>query len=116
MKGLKIKKKWIELILSGNKTWEIRGSNSNIRGVIGLVQCESSMVFGETNMIESIPLTEELFVNNRDKHKLDISWEELISIYKKPYAWVFSDTHKYDEPKRFKNLQGSVKWVNIEFI
>ena len=116
MKGLKIKKKWLKLILSGDKTWEIRGTNSKIRGNIGLVQCGSSMVYGEAFMVGAIPLTKESFINNRDKHHVNISWEELIEIYKTPYAWIIEDVRAYEEPKKFKNLQGSVKWVNIEFI
>ena len=116
MKGLKIKEKWLNLILLGDKTWEIRGNNCNIRGRIGLVQCGSSMVYGEINMIGAIPLDRNTFINNRDKHHVDISWEELLERYKTPYAWIMEDVESYKEPKKFKNLQGSVKWVNIDFI
>jgi len=37
MNGLIIKPKWADLILSGKKTWEIRGSQ--IFGTVDLVDC-----------------------------------------------------------------------------
>jgi hypothetical protein len=41
MKGLIVKSPWIELILEGKKTWEIRGSNTKIRGPIALIKSGS---------------------------------------------------------------------------
>ena len=38
MKALIIKKPWIDYILNGSKVWEIRGSKTNIRGKIELIQ------------------------------------------------------------------------------
>ena len=38
MKALIVKKPWIDYILDGIKTWEIRGSKTNIRGKIELIQ------------------------------------------------------------------------------
>ena len=32
MKALVIKQPWVDYILNGKKTWEIRGSNTKIRG------------------------------------------------------------------------------------
>ena len=115
MKGLKIKEKWADLILEGDKIWELRGSTCKNRGTIGIVKCGTSKVFGEANFVEVIPLTKEIFEQNFDKHKINLTWEQLRAIYKKPYAWVFVDVHKYEEPRAFENLQGSVKWVNIKF-
>jgi len=37
MHALVIRPQWIEKILAGKKTWEIRGSRTAIRGIIGLI-------------------------------------------------------------------------------
>lgn len=34
MNGLIIKKQWLDKILAGEKTWELRGSNTKVRGRI----------------------------------------------------------------------------------
>lgn len=36
--GLIIRQPWLDRILDGQKTWEIRGTNTQIRGPIGLIQ------------------------------------------------------------------------------
>lgn len=41
-KGLIIKKEWLDLILSGEKHWEMRSNITLIRGDIALIQSKSS--------------------------------------------------------------------------
>lgn len=47
MDGLIIKEKWLRLILSGLKSWEIRGSRTKKRGTIYLIQSGSSHIMGQ---------------------------------------------------------------------
>jgi len=68
MKGLIIKSPWIELILEGKKTWEIRGSNTKIRGPVALIKSGSGKVFGEANVIDSKELTLEDYQTSRKFH------------------------------------------------
>lgn len=65
MKGLIIKSPWIELILEGKKTWEIRGSNTKIRGPIVLIKSGSKKAFGEVNIIDSRELCLEDYQESR---------------------------------------------------
>ena len=57
MKALIIKKPWIDNILDGKKTWEIRGSKTNIRGQIELIQSGSGLVVGSCEIIDRKELT-----------------------------------------------------------
>jgi len=43
MKGLLIKTPWIEMILNGEKTWEIIGSNTDTCGKIDRAQNSSGL-------------------------------------------------------------------------
>ena len=85
MKALIIKKPWIDYILEGKKTWEIRGSNTNIRGQIELIQSGSGLVVGSCEIIDCKELTLDDYKNNTDKH--NIKNVEALP-YKKTYAWV----------------------------
>lgn len=38
MQGLITKPMWADMILSGAKTWEIRGSRTHKRGTIGIIK------------------------------------------------------------------------------
>ncbi len=89
MKGLIIKPKWADLILSGDKTIEIRGSRTKIRGEIGIIKSGSKKVFGTVELMDCVELDEKLFddstkqsksndnSNNNDK-KEDIDKIEII--------------------------------------
>jgi len=113
MKGLIIKEKWLNLILDGKKTWEIRNNTTTKIGTrIGLIKSGSGKVFGECNIIDSISLTKEILLKNIDKHY--ISKESIDQItYKHPHAWVLSNVKKYISPIPYKHKNGSVIWVNI---
>ena len=40
-KALVVKKKWLDLILAGRKTWEIRGSSTSKRGWIHFAESQA---------------------------------------------------------------------------
>jgi len=68
VRGLLIKSPWIDRILEGKKTWEIRGSNTKKRGEIGLIKSGSGMVYGTVNIVESKELTLEEYQNGSHLH------------------------------------------------
>lgn len=113
MKGLIIKPKWADLILNKEKTMEVRGNNTKIRGTIGVIMSGTKKVFGTVELIDSEELTREKFNRWKDKHKLDISYDELLEIYPRPYAWHLSEATKYDVPISYEHKQGCVVWVNL---
>jgi len=57
MKGLIIKSPWIELILAGKKVWEIRGSNTTIRGLVALIKSGTGTIVGEVTIVDSRKLS-----------------------------------------------------------
>lgn len=113
MKGLIIKPCWADLILSGEKTVEIRGSNTKIRGTIGIIKSKSGSVFGTVDLYDSVFLTKELYEELRGSHRVGNSYEELLKIYPKPYGWCFKNTVKYDKPLKYNHKRGCVIWVNL---
>lgn len=113
MKGLIIKSKWVDLILEGYKTLEIRGRKTSIRGEIGIIKSGTKQIFGTVNIFECIELTEDKFKYFEKYHQLKISYKELLNIYPKPYGWMLKDIKKYDTPLYYNHKQGCVIWVNI---
>jgi predicted transcriptional regulator len=113
MKGLIIKPNWADYILDGYKDLEIRGSNTKIRGDIGIIQSGSKMVYGTANLKDTIKLNKQLFDELQNRHLLSIQWEELLKIYKTPYAWYLSNAKRYKTPISYEHKQGCVIWVNL---
>lgn len=110
MRGLIIKKKWLDLIFSGEKNWEIRGSNTNIRGKILLIESGSKNIVGECILESSIILDKEMinrsYKNHRIKNTVNIE-------YLKPHAWILRDSKKYNNPIPYTHPRGAVIWVKI---
>ncbi len=110
MKVLLIKKPWIDYILEGKKIWEIRGSNTKIRGEIELIQSGSGLVVGKCNIVGCIPLDLELYRASKDKHCI----QQVDSLpYKNTFAWVIQDAVRYDTPRSYKHPNGAIIWVNL---
>ena len=115
MKGLIIKEHWVDLILEGKKTWEIRGSNTKIRGKISLIKSGTGQIFGECELVDSFEcdILDMYVGNHEEKHCIPFGQGIKIS-YKKTYAWVMKNPVRYDKPIHYKHPQGAVIWVNVE--
>lgn len=111
MKGLIIKEPYIDLILIGKKVWEIRGSNTSIRGRIALIKSGSKKIFGEVDLVDSFEIN--LAKYNEHCIKLYGKKEEKLP-YKKTYAWVVRNPILYDKPKNYVHPKGAVIWVNLD--
>ena len=111
MKGLIIKKPWIDYILNGEKVWEIRGSKTKIRGKIELIQSGSGLVVGCCEVVDCIKLSGDDYIQNIDKHNI----KNVSTLpYKQTYAWVLKNAKRYEEPKKYKHPNGAIIWVNLD--
>lgn len=112
MHGLIIKKKWLDLILSGKKTLEIRGSDTKHQGErIYLLESGSHKVRGTCIIDSTFPLSCSDWCEETDKHCVDISYKDLLKIYKNPHAWVLKDVQPMNENALYKHKSGAVIWV-----
>ena len=112
LKGLIIKAPWIDYILSGQKTWEIRGSNTKTRGTIYLIKSGSGKVYGSADIVDCIELSLEQYQKTSCFHKIPVeSLKELP--YKRTYAWVIRNAKYFAKPVDYVHPRGAVIWVNI---
>lgn len=110
LKGLIIREPWIDLILNNDKTWEIRGFNTKIRGEIALIKSGTSKVFGTINLVDSIFINKDILKSNINKHRI-IDTDDIK--YKTIYAWILSKPNRFKEPIPYKHPLGAVVWVNL---
>lgn len=111
MKGLIIKPKWADLILDGWKTMELRGSNTNIRGTIGIIKSGTQKVYGTVDLVDCVKLDETNFYRMISNHQVKEKFEDIP--YENLYGWVLSKPVRYNEPVAYDHKQGCVIWVNI---
>ncbi len=117
MKGLIIRPPWIDLILCGEKTWEIRGSNTKIRDQIALIRSGSGLVAGKCELVDTIgPLTLKEMQGHLGKHRIPLKALMNSLPYKKTFAWVIENARALKEPIPYKHPLGAVIWVNLDYL
>lgn len=113
MNGLIIRSPYVDWILAGKKTWEIRGRRTLARGKIALIRGGSGLVVGTCHLTDVVgPLTlRELRKNTR---RLAEPKSEIRSLpYKTTYAWVLKNVRRFRRPRRYKHPSGAVIWVRL---
>lgn len=118
MDGLIIKKKWLDLIVNGKKTIEIRGSDTKKQGEkIYLLESGTHKVTATAVISSTYPISCSDWSEEREEHCVDISYSDLKKRYKTPYAWVLSDVAPIKDIWYYKHPQGAVIWVkNVEVV
>lgn len=115
MKGLILKNEPANDILNGLKTVEMRGCRTNNRGTIGIIKSGTKQVWGTAELYDCVELTKELYEGAwKDKHRSNKTYEELLLIYPKPFAWLLKNAVKFEKPKPYNHKQGCVIWVNLD--
>ena len=110
-RALIVKKKWLDLIFAGRKTWEIRGNSTSKRGWIHFAESQAGgKLTGRARLVNSIPIPKESFQRHYRKHYVP----SLSMVpYRKPHAWVFKDAEKFEKPFEYEHKQGAVIWVDV---
>ena len=110
-RALVVKKRWLDLILAGQKKWEIRGSSTAKRGWIHFAESQAGgKLMGRARLVDCFPVSRESFVRNFHQHRVP----SLSMVpYHTPYAWVLEDCEKFDMPFQYEHKQGAVIWVDV---
>jgi hypothetical protein len=112
--GLLIRSPYIDWILSGAKTWEIRGSSTTKRDLIALIQSGTGTVVGVADLVGvEGPLTRRQLAINARKlgSKKAPSLRPLP--YRRTFAWVLKNARKLKTPVRYRHPSGCIIWVNL---
>ena len=99
MRGLIIRSPWIDLILAGMKTWEMRTKSTSIRGRIMLIKAGSGLIYGTAELIDSLPvLSREELRQTQSFH--GITEEKLDEVMRNRWTtpWVLHNIIKLETP------------------
>ena len=109
-----IKQRWIDLILSGEKTWEIRGARfaSNVGRRVFLARSGlDRAVVGHATLKRVIgPLSLEEFRSTEDRH---CCAGASALPYKKTYALELTDVVRWSRAMAYAHPRGAITWVQL---
>ena len=108
--ALTIKKKWLDLILAGTKTWEIRGTSTKNRGFIHFAESGSGQLRGRAKLVDCRQLDRCTLMKHQCFHQLPNA--EMVK-YKKIWAWILKDAEPYEMPFDYSHKQGAVIFVTV---
>ena len=115
LKALLIRSPWIDMILDGRKTWELRGSRTTVRGTIALAQAGSKHLVGTARLSDVVgPLPPSKLRRATKLHGLSAADLRRPSRYAKTYAWVLTAVRRLQPPIRYQHPSGAVIWVNVQ--
>ena len=124
IKGLVIREPWIGLLLSGQKTWEMRTKPESYRGWIGLIRSKSDRVKNssvKTGCVSGIarlsdvgdPLSLDRMVETFDKHRVP---KELIQSedFKWFTPWKLTEIQMLHDPVPYDHPNGAVLLFDLD--
>jgi hypothetical protein len=114
-RGLIIRERWINLILKGEKTWEMRSQRTNVRGAVALIQQGTGLVVGTACLTDSLaPLSRESYMNHRDRHAIPESMLDEVLDARWIYPWVLSDARRLPVAVPYVHKSGAVTFVMLD--
>lgn len=112
MDGLIIKKKWLDLIVQGKKTLEIRGCETHkIDEPIYLLESGTHRVRAICKITGVFPISCSDWSEERERHCVDISYADLKRRYKRPIAWILEEVEPVEDIWHYQHPKGAVIWV-----
>ncbi len=110
-RALIVKKKWLDLILAGWKTWEIRATSTTKRGWIHFAESQAGgKLMGRARLVNCYPVQRKSFKQHFNHHC--VPSVDMVP-YPTPYAWVLEDAEKFEEPFEYEHKNGAVIWIDV---
>lgn len=115
IKGLIIDEPWISLVLRGQKIWEMRKTQTSIRGPVALIRKGSGLIVCVVDIVDCLPaLDESEYALHEDRHRIPPSSQQRARQDGWSVPWVFADVRQLPQPVPYRHPNGAVIWVNLE--
>ena len=109
--ALVVQKKWLDLIFTREKDWEIRGSSTARRGWIHFAESQAGgKLVGRARLVDCFPVSRSSFTTHVNRHFVP-SLSEVP--YKRIFAWVLKNAQKFKKPFLYKHKLGAVIWAEV---
>lgn len=112
LSGLIIDTPYIDNILGGGKTWELRTTHTQKRGLIALIRKGSGLIVGVAELTGSSgPLSSDELRANSSRHMLSPAQLADPAIGKWNHAWILQAARSLLNPVPYVHPPGAVIWV-----
>ncbi len=109
MKGLIIRKEWLNKIFQTGKCWEMRTTDTKHRGETALIEAGTSLIVGLCHITATHKLRQDEARASLQCHQVD----DLSLLNKWCWAWHLANIHQFQIPIPYQHPRGAVIWVNL---
>lgn len=114
-KALIINRPWIDMILNGEKIWEMRSQATSLRGWIGLIEKGTGQVVGVAKLIDCLPPLDRVqMLTSVGKHGIPDTTIRDGAVDNWHTPWVLASARRLFPPVRYRHPPGAVIWVNLD--
>lgn len=114
LRALIVRPPFVDWIVDGKKTWELRGSATKVRGPIALIAGGTGTVVGTCDLVDAVgPLKSRELQANARKLNVSPSAFEGPLYYARTYAWVLTNARRLPKPVPYDHPSGAVIWVKL---
>jgi hypothetical protein len=114
MQGLIIRSPWIDKIIAGEKTWEMRTRPTAYRGRVGLIRKGTGHIVGVADIVDSLDaLDEAQLAANRDRHGIPADMDGEVLRARWVYPWVLRNVRALPTPVPVGKTAGPVIWMKL---
>ncbi len=107
LKGLVIAEPWISLILSGNKSREMRSNATSYRGALCVIRKGSGKVVGIVDLLDCIPGQNEAeYGASEALHRIPTARHREFAA-RWPVAWVIANARSLSKPVPYRHKKGA---------
>jgi hypothetical protein len=112
---LVVKKRWLDLILAGDKDWEIRNRRTTRRGWIHFAQSQAGgKLIGRARLVDCLSVPRSSFMKHVSRHCVtSLSDCAEVQKYKSIFAWVLEDAERFKSPFVYKHTPGAMSWAKV---
>ena len=112
--GLVVKGKFARLIVSGEKTWEIRKIPPYVQGTIGVIDGDTNKLLGIVEITGFLgPFTLKELLKYEDKHHGSKFLKNYARGGVSLYAWILKNPIKFSKPLKVKYKEGKAGIAEI---
>lgn len=114
-RGLVIQARWLDKILSGQKTWEMRSRATAIIGPVALIEKGSRTVVGVSRLTGcGARLDADGMRATVDKHGIPLA--EIPEAAERGWTvpWHLADARRLPFPVPYQHTNGAVVWVRLD--
>lgn len=115
MKGIIVDSPWIDELLAGRKTWELRGKTWKHRGEVALIRKGSGQVEGIANLVDCLPPLDAAAMRQTTRfHRVPDNMIDEVMANGWRIPWLLTDIRRLGTPVRYVHKSGAQTPVNLD--